>query len=232
MLSRILNIVLIVILFLAFIVGTFFWFEAEKEVRILCSMFRPGQTEEQLSRTLDTGNLLEYRTLSQNEATQILVDSPYTLGTSRCRVYLSSEGRVVTSDYYQTLALNKVAGWIGAILISGLVIFQLLLAFGKPYGHLAWGGRHPAKLPTSLRAASAFSALILLFAILLLLERTQIFSILNFPNLTYYGVWVLALFFGLSTIANRYSTSETERRVMAPLALLLCALCIIVGMAG
>jgi hypothetical protein len=64
------------------------------------------------------------------------------------------------------------------------------------------------------------------------LERAEIFSILNFPKLTFYGVWILALLFVLSAIGNRRSKSEWERKVMAPVALMLSALCIITGMAG
>jgi len=42
MAKNLLKILLRTGLFLGFLIGTFFWFEAEKEVRILCSMFQPG----------------------------------------------------------------------------------------------------------------------------------------------------------------------------------------------
>lgn len=127
-----------VILFLAFIVGTFYWFEGEKEVRILCSMFKPGQSSEQVFRTLNTGHHLEY----VQEGDRIYVNSPKTLGTSRCTVDFSETGEVISSHYSQSLSLNKTAAWIGVTGFFGMAIFQFLLALVFPYGRLAWEGFH------------------------------------------------------------------------------------------
>ena len=49
------------------------------------------------------------------------------------------------------------------VFLSGLVIFQTLLAFGAPFGKAAWGGQHDAVLPQKLRISSAISAVFLLF---------------------------------------------------------------------
>ncbi|NBC05432.1 MAG: hypothetical protein GVY20_17235, partial [Bacteroidetes bacterium] len=106
--NRLLKWLVGLILFLAFILGTFYWFEGEKEVRILCSMFQPGQSSEQVIRTLDTGHHLEF----VREAERISVNSPGTLGTSRCTIDFSETGEVITSHYSQSFSLNKTAAWI------------------------------------------------------------------------------------------------------------------------
>ena len=225
--NRLLKWLIGVIMFLAFIVATFYWFEGEKEVKILCSMFNPGQSSEQVIQTLDTGHHLEY----VQENNRISVDSPKTLDTSRCTIELSETGEVISSQYTQTFSLNKTAAWIGVMGFLGMAIFQFLLALGFPYGKLAWGGFYE-KLPVSLRIGSGISILIYGYGIIALLESAQIIELFNKPELIEYSVWIFALLFALSTIGNLQSKSELEKRVMTPVGILFCCLCIIVGMAG
>lgn len=171
-----------VIVFLAFVVATFYWFEGEKEVRILCSMFKSGQSSEQVIRTLNTGHHLEY----VRENNQISVDSPKTLGTSQCIIEFSESGEVISSEYKQSFSLNKTAAWIGVFGFFGMGIFQFLLALGFPYGKLAWGGFHE-KLPISLRFGSAIAVLIYGYGIIVLLESAQIIQLLNKPEWVEYS---------------------------------------------
>lgn len=213
--------------FLIFILATFYWFEGEKEVRILCSMIKPGQSYDQVLRTLDTGHHLEY----VQESEQISVNSPKTLGSSRCAINFSETGEVISSHYSQTFSLNKTAAWIGVIGFLGMAIFQFLLALGFPYGKLAWGGFYE-KLPLSLRIGSGIAILIHGYGIIVLLESAQIIQLLSKPELVEYSVWVFTALFGLSTIGNLQSRSKTEKRIMTPIGILFCCLCIIVGMAG
>lgn len=216
-----------VILFLAFISGTFFWFEGEKEVRILCSMFKPGQSSEQVIRTLDTGHHLKY----VQDGDRINVNTPKTLGTSRCTIEFSEDNEVITSLYSQSFSLNKTAAWIGVFGFFGMGILQFLLALGFPYGKLAWGGFYE-KLPVSLRIGSGVAILIYGYGSIVLLESAKTIQFLNNPELVEYSVWIFAALFALSTIGNLQSKSELETRIMTPIGILFCCLCIILGMAG
>ena len=93
-----LKIASIVVIVLAIVWVVFSWFEAEQEVRILCSMFHAGLETEHVFHTLETGSYLKYKTEVGGDASTILVDSLYTLGTSRCVVELEA-GRVVSANY-------------------------------------------------------------------------------------------------------------------------------------
>lgn len=216
-----------VTLFFAFLVGTFFWFEAEKEVRILCSMFHPDQSSEQVIQILNTGHHLEY----VEEDNQINVNSSNTLGTTLCTVQFSDTGTVISSRYSQSFSLNKTAAWIGSLGFLGVASFQFLLALGFPYGKLAWGGFYK-KLPVSLRIGSGIAILIYGYGIMVLLESARIIQVLKKPELIEYSVWIFSLLFALSTIGNLQSKSELEKKVMTPIGILFCCLCLIVGMAG
>ncbi len=76
----------------------FSWFEAEQEIRLLCSHFHPGTDRERVVETLRTGEYLRYRTEAGGNHRTIVVDSLYNLRTSRCVIEFE-DGRVRSSAY-------------------------------------------------------------------------------------------------------------------------------------
>lgn len=38
--------------------------------------------------------------------------------------------------------LGQLSALVASIVLIGLMIFQLLLVLGRPYGQYAWGGQH------------------------------------------------------------------------------------------
>ncbi len=125
--------------------------------------------------------------------------------------------------------ITQIAAWITVIGFFGVMCFQILLALGFPFGQAAWGGKYSGKLPARLRLASLFSAGIFIIASLFVLEKADVLTVFNSPNLVTVGVWVLAGFLGLSTLGNFVSQSKWEKRIMTPIALTLSLLCITVG---
>lgn len=202
----------VLIPFLIFVAGVIYWFEAEKEVRILCSIFEEGQPSEGVISTLETGNLLMY----SSGPKMIYVDSFYTLATSSCTVTLSDDSKVIEAVYEQTFRLEKAAGWIGVILTFLLFCFQCLLAAGLPLGEYAWGGFHK-ELPKSLRIGSLVSTFILIFAALALLSASKILQLLP-EALSAYTVIAFMVLFALSIVGNLNSNSQKEKRIMTPVA--------------
>ena len=120
----------------------------------------------------------------------------------------------------------QITAWTATIVLGGLVCFQLLLVIGLPYGKAAWGGKH-TRLPAGLRIASLFSAAILALAAIIVLERSGVLSIINYPTLVTYGVWIFTVFFALNTVMNFVSRSRPEKCIMTPTAAVLC-LCFLV----
>ncbi|MFC2062634.1 hypothetical protein ACFLS8_01615 [Chloroflexota bacterium] len=124
--------------------------------------------------------------------------------------------------------ITELAAWVAVILFFWLMCFQILLALGFPYGKAAWGGKY-IKLPSRLRIASLFSAVVFVVASLFVLEKANILSIFNSSTLVTVGVWILVAFFGLNTLSNLASKSKLEKRVMTPISLTLALLCLIVA---
>ena len=76
----------------------FSWFEAEKEIEVLCSNFHAGQNTEHVVETLKTGEYLRYRTQATDTGQRMYVDSIYNLGTSNCSIEIS--GNTVVSSVH------------------------------------------------------------------------------------------------------------------------------------
>ncbi len=118
---------------------------------------------------------------------------------------------------------------LAAVGFIAIALFQAALALGAPFGAAAWGGRHPGRLPSSLRVASAFASVFWLFAAGVVLERGGS-AIVSLPStLARWGTWVLVVLLPIGALLNFASTSRWERFVWGPLALVLAVSCFIVA---
>jgi hypothetical protein len=116
----------------------------------------------------------------------------------------------------------------GFILVAG---FQVFLALGASWGRAAWGGTHDV-LPPGLRIASAASAVVLIVAALVVLGRAGYWGATVPFGIFRWGAWVLVGAMTLSALGNFASSSDWERFLMGPVALLLALLCFIVALGG
>lgn len=83
------------------IVAGIFASEAEKEVRILCSMFEPGSSLARVEEILDTGNLLHISTEVSGEYRHLEISSWFNLRLTGCSVQID-RGFVTDSAYRPT----------------------------------------------------------------------------------------------------------------------------------
>ena len=112
-----------------------------------------------------------------------------------------------------------VAAIVGALLLGGLAVFQVLLIAGAPLGRFAWGGQNVV-LPARLRIGSAVAvALYAVFAVVML-QAAGAFSVLP-DGAVAVGIWVVAGYLVLGVALNAASRSRPERLVMTPVALAL-----------
>ena len=89
--------------------------------------------------------------------------------------------------------MSQLAALLAALILAGLVCFQLLLAAGMPLGHYAWGGAHRV-LPLPLRIASVLATFIYLVAALVILEAANVTDLVVSTDLARNAVWALAGF--------------------------------------
>jgi hypothetical protein len=110
---------------------------------------------------------------------------------------------------------------------AALAVFQAALAAGAPLGRAAWGGAH-ADLTSAQRAGSAASVGFYLVAIAVVRGRAAGRRERRYR----WGTWTLAVALGLSGLANVASDSRWETFLLAPVALVLAALCVGVARSG
>ncbi|MDX1765908.1 MAG: hypothetical protein R3313_03060 [Candidatus Saccharimonadales bacterium] len=124
---------------------------------------------------------------------------------------------------------SEVAALIATAILLGVVVFQILLVQGKPWGHLAWGGQHRGVLPKNLRIGSAISALLLLGFASIILDAGGIRDSLLSDTAVDIAKWVVFGFFVLGTLMNAASRSKPERNLWTPVNLVLAILTFIVA---
>lgn len=126
-------------------------------------------------------------------------------------------------------AVTSSAAVAACVLLGALAVFQALLVFGVPLGRFAWGGQHEV-LPTRLRVGSLISLVIYVLVGWVLLARAGQDS--GGHGIVGVATWVIAGFFLLGAAGNLASRSRSERLVMTPVAVLLCALTVSVAVQG
>ena len=89
----------------------------------------------------------------------------------------------------------------GALLALLLFLFQVLLAAGLPFGHMAWGGEHKT-LPKKLRISSFISALLLIYASAVLLEKGDILNVIRNNTVITISLWIFVAILVPATLVS------------------------------
>ncbi|OYW84693.1 hypothetical protein B7Z17_03685, partial [Candidatus Saccharibacteria bacterium 32-49-10] len=84
----------------------------------------------------------------------------------------------------------EITTYLGCALLVALILFQIALILGAPFGNYAWGGQHRV-LPTKLRIGSASSIVIYLLFMAFLVSKSGVRNIITHePTLTI-GMWAM-----------------------------------------
>ncbi len=122
--------------------------------------------------------------------------------------------------------METAAALIASIVLAALVVFQLALAAGAPWGELAWGGQHRV-LPTRLRVGSVISAGVYLGLGWVALSAAGL-TTWDPPSVL---VWVVFGLLALGIVMNAASRSRRERLVMTPVVVVLAGCFLVLALA-
>lgn len=109
------------------------------------------------------------------------------------------------------------------------IAFQFALAAGAPWGAWAMGGRFPGRLPPAMRFAAVGQALILGLLAVVVLARA---GLVHTGWEGGWRGWAVVAFSAVSLLMNLATPSKVERRLWAPVALLLLASSLTVALAA
>ena len=114
-------------------------------------------------------------------------------------------------------------------LIAVVILFQIAMAGGAPWGHLAMGGRYPGQFPPPIRVAAIAQAILLGCFAWVILIRAQVIDS-SYYEMSKIAVWVVVAFMTLSLIMQLVTPSKWERILWAPIVALMLACACMVGM--
>jgi len=114
----------------------------------------------------------------------------------------------------------RLAAWIFAFLIVVVSLFQLALALGAPWGHLAMGGAFQGAYPAPMRVAALVQIGALSVMAMLVLSRAGL--VLPAWRAVSKGmVWLVVFLAGVGVVLNLITPSPLERLIWAPVASIL-----------
>jgi hypothetical protein len=121
-----------------------------------------------------------------------------------------------------------ISAIVFAILSVAIILFHLGLTLGMPWGEASMGSKYPGKYPPKMRVVSFINIFILIIiGVTVLTEAELIFPRLkSFSNTAIYFV---VSFSALETILNLITPSKIERKIWAPVAVILLVTSIIVA---
>ena len=111
-----------------------------------------------------------------------------------------------------------ISGIVYAILNLIVILFQVGLAIGMPWGAASMGGKFPGKYPPKMRFVALVNILLLsFFTLVVMIESGLIIS--EFVIFTSYIIWVIVVFSIIGVVLNTITPSKIER-IWAPLILI------------
>ena len=129
------------------------------------------------------------------------------------------------------MKINRVAAIVYAITSIAVVVFQMALAVGAPWGAYAMGGAFPGQLPPALRVAAIVQAALLIGMAGVVLSRAEVI-LPGWARASRWLRWFVVAFATLSLILNLITPSAGERAIWAPVAALLLISSAIVAFSG
>ncbi|TFD52242.1 hypothetical protein E3T55_06445 [Cryobacterium frigoriphilum] len=117
--------------------------------------------------------------------------------------------------------IARYSSGLAALLLTGLVGFQLALAFGAPWGRAAYGGA--TERPTEkMRVSSAVASVVWSLIALVVLRRGGYRVPPLVPGRAVSAVmWIVAGLLAVGLILNIITPSRLERMIWAPVSLVL-----------
>ena len=124
--------------------------------------------------------------------------------------------------------ISKVAAILYAVVSLGVIVFQIALAAGAPWGAYAMGGAFPGQFPPALRITALIQAALLAGMALIVLARAGLI-LPGWQRSSRWLIWFVVGFAALSLFLNLITPSAGERAIWAPVAFVLLLTCVIVA---
>ena len=126
------------------------------------------------------------------------------------------------------MSTAAAAAIVATVVFAALAVLQLLVAVGKPYGRLVWGGAQRV-LPAKLRIGSVIAIILYAAFTLVLLDHSGLLSVLGSGAFRVLAAWVLFAYLVIGIVLNAISRSRPERFTMTPVTAILAACALVIA---
>lgn len=116
--------------------------------------------------------------------------------------------------------MQLYAAWLFVSFIAVVIVFQVALAFGAPWGEAAMGGRYPGTLPRAMRGAALMQAAVLLLMAFIVLSRAGL-AMPQWRATAPLAIWIIVAYFAVAVVMNILTPSKLERRIWVPVSMVL-----------
>jgi hypothetical protein len=150
----------------------------------------------------------------------LLIDSMFEIAAPAARS---------TTGSHDSTSMNAAfAARLFGLLAFVVVLFQLALAAGAPWGALAMGGAFPGRLPAAMRIAAVAQALLLLLLAAIVAARAGL-VLPRWRVASRKLIWGVAAFLLLGALLNAITPSPWERLLWLPVVLLQLGCAVVVA---
>jgi hypothetical protein len=126
------------------------------------------------------------------------------------------------------MRVTRVAATLFTVVTAGVVLFQLALALGVPWGSYAMGGVFPGVFPPVMRFAALIQAGLLVVTALVALSRSGML-LRRWFRASKWAIWIVVVLGVISLVLNSITPSAGEKAIWQPVAviLLVCSLTVV-----
>ena len=128
------------------------------------------------------------------------------------------------------MSTTFIAASLFTLLAAGVVLFQLALALGAPWGAYSMGGSFPGTVPPAMRGVAILQALAIGLITAVVLTRAGV-TLPVWKATSEWAIWTVVAFMGVGFVMNAISPSAGERAVWVPVIIVLLACSLFVALA-
>lgn len=127
--------------------------------------------------------------------------------------------------------MKRNAAIVFTFLTLGVVVFQIALAAGAPWGAYAMGGAITGQYPPELRVGAVIQALLLAGLAVVVLARAELIQVRWLLKTARWLIWIVVALCIISLTLNMISSSAGERAIWVPVLslMLICSFVVALG---
>jgi hypothetical protein len=125
--------------------------------------------------------------------------------------------------------MTTAAAFLFTLVAVGVVVFQLALALGAPWGEYAMGGRFPGTFPRAMRVSAVGQAALLAALAVYVLSAAGL-ALPSLARTLPWLIWAVVAFSAVSLLLNAITPSAGERRIWVPVAIVMLVTSLIVAL--